>query len=100
MTQNAIYKKWLMPFCKAWLFHNDLFWKGFKHHANIIRPLSYSLINTNPITPLVTIIGHVYCFTLLLPVKRCFQFTGFFFHAWPDFGVVKSPYNNAFTLEQ
>lgn len=67
MTQNAIYKKWLMPFCKAWSFHNDLFWKAFKHHANIMRLLSYSLINTNPITPLVTIIGHVYCFTLLLP---------------------------------
>lgn len=41
--------------------------------------LSYGLINTNPLMPLVTIMGHVYYFSLRLPVKGCFQSTGFFF---------------------
>lgn len=78
MTKNVVHKKWLMLFYLAWSFQSDLFYKAFKHRGNIMHLLSYSLINTKPIMPLVTIMGHVYYFSLWLPVKRCFQSTGFF----------------------
>lgn len=53
--------------------------------------LSYGLINTNPLMPLVTIMGHVYYFSLRLPVKRCFQSTGFFVMHGKILGSLRLP---------